>query len=74
MSKIETSPKATTASLESHDCCGGTAEPAAEEKRCCCGEGCCSCEECCCGGGTGENESVRDDETRHTSDCLHANW
>lgn len=29
MSKIETHPKATTpASPESHDCCGGTAEPA----------------------------------------------
>jgi hypothetical protein len=39
MSKIETSPKAKTASLESHDCCGRTAEPAAEEKRCCCGGG-----------------------------------
>jgi hypothetical protein len=51
MSKIETRPKATTpASLESHDCCGGTA--AAEEKACCCGEGCCCGEECCCGGGT----------------------
>jgi len=59
MNKIETRPKATPASPESHDCCGGTAEsvgkasnpadPAAIER-----PNPSAAEEkgCCCGGGS----------------------
>jgi hypothetical protein len=57
MSKIETHPKAEMpASLESHDCCGGAAEPASKASNPAANEhptpSTAAKTGCCCGGGS----------------------